>query len=302
VVITGSNARLLSRELATALTGRHLQFDVFPFSFAEYLRAKGFDVGNTVPTGPADKGILFNHLSEYLKSGGYPEPAVHGIDSRSYLSTLCDAVLLKDIVRRYRLRHPDRIHTLAAWLFANFAGTFTFNSLARALGNLSVPTVETYLGHLEETYLFFMLKRFSTMLKVQLRAPRKIYVVDNGLATAKGFRASPDLGRLFENAVFLYLLRRRSVPNLDLFAYVTRNNHEVDFVVREGTKVVEAIQAAHEIGDEKTADREFRALVEASEELGAETLTLLTWDERRDERYKGKTIRIRPLAEVLLET
>jgi len=163
-------------------------------------------------------------------------------------------------------------------------------------------TYEKYLGYLEESYLFFVLNRFSFKVKQQIKAPRKIYLVDNGFIEAKAFQFSPDTGRLMENLAFVEFIRRGYVPNLDLFYYKTRNNREVDFVVRRENRIEELVQVSLASADHNTREREMKALREASEELDCRNLTIITWDKEGEEKVKDKVIRFLPMWEWLLNT
>ena len=302
ILLTGSNARLLSKELATTLTGRHLTYEILPFSFREFLEAKNVRFSKDDLTLPEIKGRFLNVFDEYLKKGGYPEIVTKGLDVKTYLATLFDSVLLKDIVKRYKVRFTSKLYDLATYLISNTASEFSFTKLKNILGFASVSTVEKYLGYLEESYLFFVLNRFSFKVKQQIKAPRKIYLVDNGFIEAKAFQFSPDTGRLMENLAFVEFIRRGYVPNLDLFYYKTRNNREVDFVVRRENRIEELVQVSLASADHNTREREMKALREASEELDCRNLTIITWDKEGEEKVKDKVIRFLPMWEWLLNT
>lgn len=302
ILLTGSNARLLSKELATTLTGRHLAYEILPFSFREFLEAKNVRFSKDDFTLPEIKGRFLNVFEEYLKKGGYPEIVTKGLDVKTYLATLFDSILLKDIVKRYKVRFTSKLYDLATYLISNTASEFSFTKLKNVLGFASVSTVEKYIGYLEESYLFFVLNRFSFKVKEQIKAPRKIYLVDNGFIAAKAFQFSPDTGRLMENLAFVEFIRRGHVPNLDLFYYKTRNGREVDFVVRRENRIEDLVQVSHASADQKTREREIKALREASEELDCRNLTIITWDKEGEEKVKDKVIRFLPMWEWLLNT
>lgn len=302
ILLTGSNARLLSKELATTLTGRHLAYEILPFSFREFLEAKNVRFSKDDFTLPEIKGRFLNAFEEYLKKGGYPEIVTKGLDVKTYLATLFDSILLKDIVKRYKVRFTSKLYDLATYLISNTASEFSFTKLKNVLGFASVSTVEKYIGYLEESYLFFVLNRFSFKVKEQIKAPRKIYLVDNGFIAAKAFQFSPDTGRLMENLAFVEFIRRGHVPNLDLFYYKTRNGREVDFVVRRENRIEDLVQVSHASADQKTREREIKALREASEELDCRNLTIITWDKEGEEKVKDKVIRFLPMWEWLLNT
>jgi uncharacterized protein len=296
LTITGSNAHLLSAELATHLTGRHQSVAILPFSFAETLRWQGKD-----PT-EAEKAAA---LRRYVETGGYPEPLVKGIPHRDYLSTLFRATLHKDIVTRHRIRDAQGLEDLSLHLLSNAAREFTARSLAGVTRCRSALTVDKYLRYLEEAFLYFPVRRFSYKTKELVRAPRKAYGIDNGLLTSVGFRSSPDLGPLYENAVAVALRRRELSGEIQAFSWKSAQQEEVDFVVKEGTRVMSLIQVCVRPGDRSTREREIRALVKASDELRCKDLLVLTDADEREESVSWfglrGTVRFRPLWKWLLE-
>ncbi|MFA6032446.1 MAG: ATP-binding protein [Myxococcota bacterium] len=302
VVITGSNANLLSAELATALTGRHAAIEVLPFSFREYLVAKKIPVNVEGPSTPAGDGLMLNIAGEYLRNGGYPEVVLGKVDPANYLSTLVDSILLKDVIRRYRIRQVELLHTMAMLLTAGISQEYSLNSLARATGAASVTTLQSYLGHLHDTWLFLELRRFSFKLKEQAKAPKKAYLVDNGIFSSRAFRFSPDMGRLLENAVFVELMRRGFNPaRFDLYFYRTQQGREVDFFTRRSAVGETLIQVSYDLSSPKTLDRELKALVTASDETGVKDLKLITWDTEGERELDGKTISLIPAWKWMLE-
>ncbi|MFH1654203.1 MAG: ATP-binding protein [Pseudomonadota bacterium] len=299
LILTGSNANLLSKELATSLTGRYIPIEVFPFSFKEYLSARGFLYKDILL--PEEKGKLIGHLESYLLYGGYPEPVTKLLDVKPYLTTLFEAILFKDIVKRYKVRFAQDLYNLAIYLISNFCSEYSLNSLKRALSFRSVRTVQKFLGYLEECYLFFSLNRFDYKLKEQLRSPRKIYVTDNGLVHAVAFGIVPNLGKFMENTVFQWALRKGHRPNRELFYYKTKNKKEIDFVIRRGINIDSLIQVCYAMGESKTREREMSALYEASEELKCDNLMIVTLDTEGTEIYAGKKFEVKPLWKLLLE-
>lgn len=297
--LTGSNAKLLSRELATHLTGRHFPIEVLPFSFKEYLTAKKYELRPNVEI--VGKGELLNHLNNYMVNGGYPEIVVNDFNPNDYLSNLFDSVMYKDVISRHKIGLPQkRIVNLCSHAINNATKEFSYTSLQDIIEVKSVETVEKYLGFLEESYIIFVLNRFSNSTKERIKSPKKFYVVDNGFISVKAVRISPDYGKLMENLVFAELLKRGIKPNLDLFYYKTRNNKEVDFVTRKALNADSLIQVSYNIEDSKTEKREISALIEASEELNCNNLLLITWDREEIKKINGKEIQYIPLWKWLL--
>lgn len=300
LILTGSNAKLLSRELATVLTGRYISIEIFPFSFKEFLKAKDFKIEKEYMKLPQKQGEILNNLHEHIKNGGFPEIVVKGIDSRLYLETLFDAILFKDVVKRYNVRFSQKIYELALYLITNFCCEFSFTKIKNILGFRSTNTVQNYLKYLEEAYLFFPLTRFSLKMKEQLKAPKKIYLVDNGLILAKSFQFSQNIGRLMENLVFIQLLRKGYKINQNLFYYRTRNGREIDFLLRKGNKIHRLIQVCFDIEELNVKKRELKALIEANEELNCDDLLVISWDYEKEEKIKDKKIKFIPLWRWLL--
>jgi uncharacterized protein len=301
LIITGSNSRLLSKELSSVLTGRFTATEVFPFSFKEYIEGKGIEFSEEFFGTPEIKGKALYHLDKYLVSGGFPETVVKNLDSKDYLSTLFDSVLLNDVVKRYKVRYSRQIYELAVYLLTIFSSEYSFTRLRKVLGFRNTNTVQKYIQYLEEAYIVYSLNRFSFKLKNQLRSPRKLYVVDNGLVAAKSFQFSPNLGKLVENLVFVEALRKGYRVNEDIFYYKTRNGKEIDFVLRKGLKVEKLLQVCYQVDDQRILDREMGALVEASQELKTDNLIIVTWDSEGKRVYKGKEIVLIPLLKWLTE-
>jgi predicted AAA+ superfamily ATPase len=295
VIATGSNAHLLSAELATHLTGRHLQFKILPFSFTEFLRARGFSVDESIRL-KENQGLTLKHLHDYVVGGGYPEVVVSGLDAKSYMVTLFESILFKDVTKRYGIRYAKQLHDLGRYLITNHSNEFSYSRLKKALGFRSVHTVEKYVGYLAEAFLLFTLDRFSFKLKEQMKAPRKAYAYDMGMANAVKLMITPDAGKVMENVVAVELLRRGA----EFYYYKTSTGREVDFVVKEGLGVKQLIQACYSLDDHQTKKREITALDKAAHELRCDSLLLLTWDQESEERAGDKRIAVRPLWKWLL--
>jgi len=301
LVLTGSNASLLSKELATYLTGRHIPIEILPFNFTEVLKAKQYEVTADKLSLPEEKAKLLGILNQYMTSGGYPEVITKGVDPRGYLDVLFDAVLFKDVVKRHKVRFSEQIDSLGSYLINNVSGQYSPKKLANVLGFKSQVTLVKYLGYLTESYLIFPLSRHSTKTGIRLRSSKKTYVVDNGFVTAKAVQHSPNTGKLMENLVFTELVKKGNQPGRELFYYKTRNDREIDFVLKTGYQVVELIQVCYDIKNPDVEEREVKALIEAGKELNITGLTVLTWNEKRVVEKDGMTIRFKPLWEWLLE-
>src|SRR3989338_7911806 len=284
--ITGSNSNLLSKELATHLTGRHLQITVFPFSFKEFIKQQNQEMTTTQT---AEK------LFEYATHGGYPEPLVKNINHNEYLSTLFDSILFKDIVKRYRIRKPSAIEELAQFLLSNVGNEYSFQRLAEITKSKSAHTVQKYLGYLEEAFLLFSLKRFSFKTREQLASNKKIYAIDNGFISAKSSKSTQDTGRLYENIVAVHLKKAEIDGKLDFYYWKNPQHEEVDFVIKENTKITALIQVCYDVSNPDTKKREIRSLIKAKQELKCNELIVLTNDYEAEENAEwfGKKAKIK---------
>jgi len=242
-----------------------------------------------------------NIMENYLLNGGFPEVTVNNIDPRDYLEVLFDSLLFKDVVKRHKVKFSTQIGNLGSHLINNFANLYTVRKLMDVLNLKSASTTEKYIKYLEEAYLIFSLLRYSPKSVQRIKSPRKVYAVDNGFISAKAIQYSPDKGKLMENLVFTELVKRGVKPNRELFYYKTRNDREVDFIVKKGTDVTELIQVCYEAINSEVEQREVKALVEASGELGVKKLTVLTWDGKKEVEKDGMTIHFKPLWKWLLE-
>lgn len=289
LVITGSNANLLSSEMATLLTGRYLEIKILPFSMEETLNYRGAPINAELPD---ERARLALEMDDYLKKGGYPEIVKNREIEQAYLSAMFDSIILKDVAQRHKIRKITELYDLADYLISNYSNPLSYNEIAKELSLGSVTTVKKFCGYLAEPSLFFYLPRYDNKLKEMKKAPRKVYVIDNGFIYTRSFELSSNNERQLENMVFIELLRRGFDLKKSLFYYRTSNDKEVDFVTRDGRKVTSLIQVSYDISKTKTRERELDALVKASEELKCDNLLLITWDQNEEVNYKGKMISI----------
>jgi len=294
LVITGSNARLLSHEMASTLTGRFVQITVLPFSFQEVMKYHGVLTLSDAELSPVKSGKILNLLNTYMHNGGFPETVLNPAILKNYLSSLFDSILLKDILKRFRIRQTQQFYDISNFLLSNYTNPYTVNQLKTDLNFNSVATLQKFINYLEEPYLFLNLSRYTTKIKTQQKSPRKAYVIDNGFIQAHSFELSPNNGRLLENLVFIELLRRNYRPKLDLFYYRTRNDKEVDFLLRKGHTIEQLVQVSYDISNSKTLKREINALVEASYELSCSNLQLISWDREEIINKHNREIMIIP--------
>ena len=293
LVITGSNAKMLSSEMATALTGKYLKVEMLPFSLEEFFDWNKLDLSRLNHEQQADASAL---MDDYLRNGGYPEVVASRQLTRTYLDTLFDSIVWKDVAKRHSVRNVTDLNDLALYLVSNFCNPVSANELTEALGFSSVNTTKKFMDYLHEPYLFYYLPRYNNKLKLMKKAPRKVYVVDNGFVAAKAFSLSDNLGRLLENQVFVELLRQGYDTDKTMFYYRSRNDKDVDFVLRKGTHIEQLVQVCYDMSNGKTEKREVDSLVECAEELNCSNLVIVTNNEERTIEKDGYRIGVVPVA------
>ena len=293
LVITGSNAKMLSSEMATVLTGKYLQVNMLPFSLAEFCEWNKLDIHAPKEEESTEVTVL---VDDYLRNGGYPETVASRPLTQSYLDTLFDSIIWKDVVKRHNIRNTSDLNNLAMYLISNFCNLVSANDLAKELGFSSVSTIQKFMDYLHEPYLFYYLPRYNNKLKLMKKAPKKVYIVDNGFVQAKAFTLSDNLGRLLENQVFIELIRRGYDAEKTMFYYRSRNNKEVDFVLREGIHIKCLVQVCYDMSSEKAEKREVGSLIECAEELKCDTLTIVTNNDERVIEKDGYIINVIPIS------
>ena len=276
LLLTGSNSHLLSSDLVTHLTGRHYSTYIFPFSFNEILSL----YSNLKLTSDLQQKCF-----EYVTKGGFPEVWVKNYDPGEYLSSLFDSIILKDIVKRYRVRFPNALTDLAQVLITNITGEFSKTSIQKLGSFNSFHTAAKYLSYLEGAFLLFSVPRFSFKIAEQVKSAKKIYCYDNGYFQAKAFKFSINTGKLFENMVAIQLKRKELNGELRLFYAKNQNQEEVDFVVQQETKITQLIQVSYSILEPKTKEREIRSLLKAGTEFKCDRLIVITNDYEGTEQH-----------------
>ncbi|WP_297468374.1 ATP-binding protein [Thermococcus sp.] len=293
IYVSGSSSALLSSEIPSKLRGRHVSKLILPLSFREIS-------GKEQPTTFRERGKLRKLLDDYIKWGGFPE--VWLTKSREKVISILETIFYRDIIERFAFRDVKEFREVFYYVLSLYGGYFTYRSLQRALKGLgveaNVKTIMNYLHAMELSFLLFELPIFSTSTKTIMRSPRKLYLVD--MAFASLFFRGQDTGRKIENLVFLELMREKSYRNplLEL-SYYSDGKGEVDFVVRVGNIVRELVQVTYELNP-SNYEREVLGLIKVGKRLGAEKLTLVTMDEEKTIRERGKTVEVVPLWKFLL--
>lgn len=293
IFITGSNAKLLSKELGTHLTGRNIQLEVYPLSFKEIVYHEQPELLKKGNFSTLDVGILLNLFATYLKYGGIPEYFKFRNDE--YLKSLYEGIMYRDIIVRHNIGHEASLKELVYYFASNISKEFSYTNIAKYLGLGSPHTVSKYCSYLEDCYLCFFLSRYSHSLQKQLQSNKKCYMIDPAITRLVGFRTSEDFGRMIENIVFLHL----KMQGKEIFFH--KEQKECDFIIRHGNRIVEAIQVTCRLGDPKVRKRELDGLLEAMKtyELN-EGLILTENEEEEPTQIEGCKIRVIPIWKWLL--
>ncbi len=272
-VITGSNASLLSKELGTRLTGRHLRYELFPFSFTEYL-----ELNNQKPS--------IKSFEEYFVEGGFPEYLK--IRRLEILQELFNDIILRDIVSRYKIRNVNIVKNMALYLITNVGKEFSYNNLGKMFNLGSTNSAITFVSYFEDSYLLFTISKFDYSLKKQLINPKKVYSIDNGISNANSASFSEDKGKMLENIVFVNLRKR----NRNIFYFQEKN--ECDFVIKKGTRITDAIQVCYFLTEENK-ERELKGLIEAMEKFDLKEGLIFTYNQEDKLRIEKRNIKIIPV-------
>lgn len=294
VFVTGSNANLLSRELGTFLTGRHVTIELYPFSFREYLELEQIEVKQDTFYTTEGKALLLGKVQRYMKTGGFPQYIQS--DSDNYLFSLYNDIIYKDVVVRNKINNEKQLKEMMYYLASNATHRFTYNSVAKAVNIKSPDTIKSYIGFIEDTYLVRQLAKFDYSVGVQMRSPKKIYFIDNALIHKIGFNATDNLGSSLENCVCVELMRRGK----DIYYHA--DTQECDFIMREGVTIVEAMQVTVSIKDAGTREREIKGLLAAMERYGLPIGTIITLEEEEEITVNDhQLISVRPIWKWLLQ-
>lgn len=297
VFVTGSNAKLLSGELATHLTGRYNEIHLFPFSFSEYCSFHKIDILSVTTKAEAERKRAF---MEYLNTGGFPEMQ-NLRNKRGYIQSLIEAIVTKDIQKRFNVRNVDALRKTAHHLINNICQEVNYEDTAQLLG-ITDNTVKKYVDYLRQAFLIQLLTKFSYKSKERIRNV-KAYIIDAGLQNNRDNAfAAENIGWRLENVIYIELLRRCANNYLDVYYHkASPRAKEVDFVVCNQNKAIELIQVSYDIDNEKTFNREVNSLLNAATTLHCDKLSLIAFTDTRDIELQGKTIHIVSVIEWLLD-
>lgn len=297
IFVTGSNAKLLSGELATHLTGRYNEIHLYPFSFSEFCQYHHIDTQGITTKADAERKRAF---MDFIHDGGFPE--MQGLrNKRAYVQSLIEAILRKDIQKRFKIRNIEALRKLAHHLINNACQEVNYDELSNLLG-IADKTAKKYVDYLSQAFLIQLLTKHSFKSTERIRN-QKAYIVDTGLEGNRENALAPEnLGWRLENVVYIELLRRCAHDFLDVYYHKPDSRaKEIDFVVCDKNKAVELIQVAYEVDTQRAYDRETSSLVKASDTFSCSHLTLIAFSPTRDVEIDGKTIHIVSALEWLLQ-
>lgn len=296
IFITGSSSKLLSKEIATSLRGRTLSFEVFPFSFNEFLRYRGIDSKDHYST--KNKALIINNCDEYLKIGGFPETINLRDDlRRKTLQSYFDVMLYRDLVERYELKNPAALKYFIKKGISNIGNKITVNKLYNELKSQGIrtskDTVYGFINQVHDSYILFPVNYYSESLSVQMINEKKLYCIDNGLANTVSFKFSEDRGRMLENLVYLNLRRYNEE------IYYHKGIGECDFVIKDRDNY-RVIQVTQEMSN-TNRDREIKGLIEAMERFNLKEGLVITEDFSDSIDLGKKKIYVEPVWKWLLD-
>lgn len=290
--ITGSNSELLSKEISTYLTGRHLDVELYPFSFKEYLMFRQVD-----PDYKYTKNLIKieKEFENYLKIGGFPQVVVE--NNSSLLEEIYEDIINKDVLLRYNINDVSVLKKTATFLMSNISKEFSYNSIKNMFNLGNSNTIRNYIYYLTNAYLLFELNKYDYSLKKQENYSKKIYCIDTGLINKIAFSFSENKGRLYENSVFIELKRRGQ----NIYFWKDKLDYEVDFLTVDKNKVTSLIQVSYDLSNPKTKEREVKGLLSGLNEFKLKEGIIITKDLEKQEKIDNKIIKYIPIWKWLLE-
>lgn len=294
IIITGSNARMLSRELGTHLTGRYIQVEIYPFSFQEYLAMNEIPVNAKTLYTTTGRATMVKSFVKYMECGGFPKFLQDG--SVSYLTSLYESIIYRDILTRNGLTNEKEMLEMMFYLASNATKRVTYSSLGKVVGIQHPDTIKNYLEYIQQTYLISQLFRYDPSVKKQMMSPKKIYFVDNAIIKRIGFNATENNGVFLENLVFIELKRR----GWDVYYYADKK--ECDFIVRKGLHISDAYQVTLKMDSPQTREREIAGVREAMQAYSLSKGYILTFEGKETINFDdGTIVEVIPVWEWILQ-
>lgn len=290
IFITGSNARLLSSEISSLLTGRNISYTLNTFSFNEVFTLK--NIKNIYDT--KETAALHRKLDIYFDYGGFPE--VYLKKDKILLGNYVRDIINRDIISRHKIKNIKLFNEFARYVISCYGRYVTYGKLKRAFNLGSVNTAKRYLGFMEEAYIVYSMENYSSSMSEVVKSPRKIYASDHGLGKYFSLKSSENMGAVLENIVFLELKRRQNTnPEMEIYYWKGPQQREVDFVVKEGLMIKELIQVCWDVENIETREREVKALLKAMERFKLEDGLIITREFSGEEIIDEKNIKYIPV-------
>jgi predicted AAA+ superfamily ATPase len=287
--ISGSTAKLSTKEYGTKLTGRHADLKIYPLNFKEFLEFKNLKIKTKIDL-LSNKTKIKQLLREYLEFGGLPLIALTD-KKKELLNAYFDDIITKDVIERFHVKKTSQLKTLAKFYLTNNSSLISFRKIKNFI-NINLDTTERFTEYLKEVYLLNLINKYTPSLKAQEKNPKKIFITDLGIRNVIAFKFMEDMGKLYENAVYLKLTGKE--------VYYYQNKRECDFLVKEQNKITQAIQVCYQLTPENKK-REMDGLLEAIKKFKPKQALIITEDEESTEKHQGKTIKITPLWKWLLQ-
>ena len=284
--LTGSSSHLLSRDISTHLRGRSISYTLFPFSFRELVRYNEIDAKDPRLFYSSKRFLVQKIYRNYCQYGGYPEVIQAKLENEKYriLFDYLETIFFRDLLERFHIRNHQLMRELIKFLFTNIGSRFSIESFYRTIKQtypVSKQTLFNYIQYLEDIFLFFPVKKYAFSLKEQSKSLKKMFSIDLGLQNRGGFEVIPSNSHRLENAVYIELLQRASQnPLLEIYYDRQSKDKEVDFLVKEGTKIKSLIQVCLNLSNEKTFIREICSLKLAKEKYHPQEIVIITEDEK----------------------
>lgn len=291
IIITGSNSKLLSKEIASTLTGRSVNLHLEPFSFKEFLTAKKIDTENYL-LDSKKQPLIRQAFAEYQKNGGFPKMILS--QNKTVLTELYDNILYRDVIARLGTNLEKPAKELSAYFLSNPSGKISSRKAAELIGITNLLSVKKIINAFENSFLFILTPKFDFSIKKQIQNPKKTYCIDNGFINALGFSFSDNEGKMLENLIAIELKRKSK----DI--YYSSETKECDFVIKNGNKITEAIQVTSKLTPENK-ERETTGLIETMNKFKLKKGTIITNDQEEKIKNGEKKIQITPAWKWLLE-
>jgi len=290
IIITGSNSKLLSKEISTILTGRSMSLGLYPFSFREFLDAKKIDIED-VHINLKKQAVLRKYFSQYMDLGGIPKAVVD--NDKRIIKEIYENIIYRDIIKKFNKNLEKNIKEASLYLLSNVSKELSIRVFSRVIGIPNLGTAKSILNAFDSAFLFFFVNKYDFSIRKQIQNPKKVYCIDTGFISNVGFRFSEDSGKLLENLVFIELKR------MDKEIYYFSEKVECDFLIKEGIKIKKAIQVCYEM-NEKNKEREINGLMTALDKFNLNNGLILTNSQEEELYINKKKIKVMPVWKWLL--